>query len=78
MIDWNILSVEEVRANGQEIMEQRTVLGGKYGVYLYKGYLVQIDEVDGEIAIALKDDQVVWVHPVTVRGFNIAKAAGII
>ncbi len=78
MIDWVNLSAEEIRANGRKIVEQRTVLGGEYGIYLYKGYLVQIDEVDGDIVIALKDGQVVWVHPVTGRGLSIAKAARIV
>jgi hypothetical protein len=70
MIDWDAVWVDEVRKSGQMVDVIKTTKS-VYGIYYYRGCLVQIHKNDGEIAAVWdKEGSLVWLHPRTLAGLE--------
>lgn len=73
MIDWDAVWADEVQKSGQAVDVIRTTKS-VYGIYYYRGYLVQVHKNDGEIAAVWdKEGRLVWLHPRTLAGLEKAR-----
>lgn len=71
-INWATVTAWEIRS-GCPVGTVKAI-SRQYGVYLWHGYLVELDEADGEIAGVFLDGATVWLGEATKIG--LAKLVG--